>query len=215
MWLTGPLATDPLDFIRWTSRISQPQVFTVLPDGCRDILVHKSAAGTTISLTDIDFRPRPTILRPGDEMIGYRLRPGLQLDVHNLRASDIPDAIAHAKTAKTDLRHAIEALGTDGTPVHKVAKRLGVSLRSLQRKLARQKMPPPEFWRLLGRARRSAAALASDLPLADIAGMHGYSDQSHMTRACRYWFGHTPMQIRQSRAILDEMNQPALGNWIG
>ena len=92
-------------------------------------------------------------------MIGYRLRPGLQVDVRHMAASDVTGVIADASQKQTDLSDAIAALGTDGTSANKIAKQLGVSLRTFQRQLARCDLPPPDFWRLLGRARRAAIAL--------------------------------------------------------
>ncbi len=213
MWSTAPLATDPPDFIRWTSRITKAQTFTVLPDGCRDILIRETATGTQITLTALDLQPRQIMLLPGDRMTGYRLRPGLQIDPSNLTETSIPDAISHASRKQTDLSAAIAALGNNNTPAQTIARQLGVSLRTLQRHLAKRNLPPPDFWRLLGRARRAAIALGAETPLADIAGLYGYSDQSHMTRACRYWFGHSPRQIRQSTTIQSDINQPALGTW--
>ncbi|MEL6683119.1 MAG: helix-turn-helix domain-containing protein [Pseudomonadota bacterium] len=207
------MGTDLPGYVRWTSHIAMPQPFLVLPDGCRDILVHKTGTGTSITLTERDLRPRRIMLQPGDEMTGYRLRPGLHVDIRALTATDIPEAIAHANHQKSDLSEAIALLGATSAPVVHIARQLGVSLRSLQRHLAKQALPAPDFWRCLGRARRAAIALGSDLSLTDVAGLHGYSDQSHMTRACRHWFGYTPQQIRTQATILDDINQPGLGTW--
>lgn len=190
----------------------------MLPDGCRDIVIHTAASGTTISLTSLDLRPRKIQLTAGDTMTGYRLRPGLHINanyIKQLKPRDISDLIMHAKSTQTDLSEAIQTLGHDNTPVHRIAKQLGVSLRTLQRHLAANHLPPPEFWRLLGRARRAAISLGSDMTLSDIADSHGYSDQSHLTRACQHWFGHTPKAIRKDRGVLEDITQPALGTWGG
>jgi AraC-like DNA-binding protein len=213
------LGTEIPDFIRWTSKISEQRVFTILPDGCRDILLHTTGHDTTASLTHLDMQPRQITLHPGDEMIGYRLRPGLHVNPQDLaditNHNDATALINDAQSKQTDISSAIHALGADNTPVRHAAKQLGVSLRTMQRHLRSLDLPPPEFWRLLGRARRAAMTLASDMPLIDIAGIHGYSDQSHLTRACQHWFGQTPRHIRRNTALLADINQPALGTWTG
>lgn len=210
------MGTEAVDFIRWTSQVSAQRVFTILPDGCRDILLHTNDHGTTAMLTCLDMQPRQITLHPGDEMVGYRLRPGLQINADDLADikcdSDATDVIGHAQTESSS---AIQALGANNTSVKQIAKQLGVSLRTLQRHFNAMGHPPPEFWRLLGRARRAAITLTSDLPLTDIAGIHGYSDQSHLTRACQHWFGQTPRHIRQNTSFLADINQPALGTWTG
>ena len=164
-------------------------------------------------MTTLDLAPRRIRLNPGDEMIGYRLRPGLQVDVRHMTASDVTGVIADASQKQTDLSDAIAALGTDGTSANKIAKQLGVSLRTFQRQLARCDLPPPDFWRLLGRARRAAIALGSDQSIADIAAQHGFSDQAHMTRACQHWFRLTPRCIQKTACIRNDIAQPALGTW--
>lgn len=215
-WI-GPLGTETPDFIRWTSKITTRRAFSILPDGCRDIVIHTNDHGTTATLTQLDMRPRKIVLNPGDEMIGYRLRPGLHIctsDLADITSDrDAAGLIQHAQSEHTDLSSAIHTLGADNTPVKNVAMQLGVSLRTLQRHFHKRGLPPPEFWRLLGRARRAAIALSSDLPLVDIAGTHGYSDQSHMNRAFRHWFCQTPHNIRLKPTLLADINQPALGTW--
>ncbi|MDX8350200.1 helix-turn-helix domain-containing protein [Cognatiyoonia sp. IB215446] len=205
--------TEAVDFIRWTSRPTEIQQFTIMPDGCRDVILRQSTHGHVLRLTSLDHRPRTITLMPGDEITGYRLRPGLILDPVSLALDDLPEAIRHAQSRDRDLSGAINALGNEGTSVQLVAQTLGVSLRTLQRHLARRGLPPPEFWRLLGRARRAAIALKTNLPLTDIAGDFGYSDQAHMTRALRHWFGRSPLALRRDEALLNSIDQPALGTW--
>lgn len=204
--------TKPPDFIRWTSQIKTEQRFTILPDGCQDIVFHK---GRSATLTPLDMRPRQITLQPGDSITGYRLPPGL-----HIRQSDLEDLTTQADAAaliaqagQSEISQALQTLGNDNLPVQTTANTLGVSLRTLQRQLGRFNLPPPEFWRLLGRVRRAATALSTDLSLADIAGIYGYSDQSHLTRACQHWFGATPGRIRQNAGLLADITQPALGTW--
>ncbi|PWE52690.1 hypothetical protein DEM27_29380 [Metarhizobium album] len=70
-------------------------------------------------------------------------------------------------------------------PLARIARDAGASPRTLQRRLRECRLPPPDFWRRLGRARRTVSALSADEPLAEMATDFGYSDQAHMTRECR------------------------------
>ena len=109
----------------------------------------------------------------------------------------------------------LRALTLPGTTVADTARDLGVSLRSLQRLFHGLDLPPPEYWRLLSRARRAAAELAGPMPLAAIAADCGFSDQAHLTRETLRWFGQTPRQMQRDGATLSLLAQPALGNWSG
>ena len=111
--------------------------------------------------------------------------------------------------------HLIDALAEPEASTRKVAKLAGVSERTLQRRFKRDQLPSPDFWRLLGRVRRAAQALADEIPLAQLADIFGYSDQAHMTREFVRWFRATPTQIRQNPDLLKQICQPGLGNWTG
>jgi AraC-like DNA-binding protein len=102
-----------------------------------------------------------------------------------------------------------------GDSLATAARRLGVSPRGLQRRLRAIGLPPPDFWRLLGRARSAANALPGGAPLAAIAADFGYSDQSHMTREFVRWLGIAPDRLRHAPARMDIIRQPGLGNWTG
>ncbi len=206
--------------MRWTSQVTQFKTFTVLPDGCRDILIHtRRNQPSRISLTDWDLQPRQIALNPNDRISGYRLRPGLCITADVLSEAqteqDVVALIDNLQSQDIEISTAIETLSAENaTPLH-TARQCGVSLRSLQRQFRKHALLPPEFWRLLGRARRAAIALPSNQPLTDIAGIYGYSDQAHMTRAFQRWFGHTPGQIKASPGLLEQISQPALGTWTG
>ena len=106
-----------------------------------------------------------------------------------------------------------DALPLPGASVAGVARQSGLSLRSLQRRFQDRHLPPPEFWRLLARARRAVALLPTPAPLAEIAAECGFSDQAHMSRAMARWFGHSPAQLRRDAGLRLLLAQPALGNW--
>ena len=87
---------------------------------------------------------------------------------------------------------------SEGPPnIEDIARKLGMSRRTLQRRLASEQCAYVE---LVDRARR---ALSTDLlrtsnySLAEIAFLSGYSDQSTFTRAFRRWVGETPADFRR------------------
>lgn len=206
-------------YVLWHHRQEEEGFSTIFPDGCRDVLIWNAPAGPpVVTLSAYDHRPRKVGVATGTEIIGFRLRPG------EIPCRDLLDAVADApdKAAQTldtalgppgELTEAIEALSLPGSTALAVAATLGVSSRTMQRRFRACGLPPPEFWRLLGRARRCARRLGEPAPLADVAGDSGYSDQAHMTRELLRWFGLTPRALRrmpQERALIC---QPALGTW--
>lgn len=193
----------------------------VFPDGCRDVLIIRRPDGPDeIALTEFDFRPRTAALRPGAEITGYRLRPGAVVSPRALEAiaanHDRAETILGDECGGgSDLDDAIAALAAPGATVESVSQGLGVSIRTMQRHFLARNLPPPDFWRLLARARRAAGMLPFAAPLAEIASECGFSDQAHMTRDLVRWFGLTPAQLRRNAPVLDLLRQPALGNWTG
>lgn len=199
----------------------------ILPDGCRDLLVTTGPDGRQrVTLTDWDTGPRAVRIAAGTRMTGFRLRPGMVPDpllLHRLAAAAerrgevvaIAALLEGGVTADAEMEQVIGALALSHGTGAEVARQAGVAPRTLQRRLAGLGLPPPDFWRLLGRARRAAASLTPGRPLADIACAFGYSDQAHMTREFTRWFGLTPARLRRDRTGLDLLAQPGLGNWTG
>ncbi|MBU4528432.1 MAG: helix-turn-helix domain-containing protein [Hoeflea sp.] len=214
------MKTNP-DFQKWHHVADASETSIVFPDGCRDVLViSENGRPDRVVLTEFDFHPRSVTLRPGTQISGYRLRPGAMVDQRALSANTnsadgTEDMIGNALVAPDELDYAILSLTFPGSTVLSVSRSLGVSARTLQRRFRDQDLPPPDFWRLLGRARLAAAQLASAAPLAEVACDGGYSDQAHMTREFLRWFHMTPTQIRRNAGLLEQLGQPALGNWTG
>ncbi len=202
----------------WQFETGADATATVYPDGCRDVLVITGTQGESkLRLTDWDFQPRQVVLSAGTRIAGYRLRPGTSISAQAVDAmvvgADSPEEWIEAHAVTSD--EAIDALLEPGSTVHGAARAVGVTVRTLQRRFHDLSLPSPEFWRLLGRARRAASMLPCRVPLADIAFENGYSDQAHMTREFARWFGRTPADLRRDVALLADISQPALGNWTG
>jgi len=79
-----------------------------------------------------------------------------------------------------------------------VAQHLALHERTLQRRLEREGNTFEEV--LDGVRRQLARSLLTEsmMPVAQIAMSLGYSEQSAFNRACRRWFGSSPLQIRRS-----------------
>ena len=205
----------------WEFEAAADTTAVVFPDGCRDVLViSKAGQKNEVSLTDWDLRPRQVRLCAGTKIFGYRLCPGTRLtaqtvDAMTANADELDQWIEHDAIRSADFDEAIEALLEPDSTVLGASKTIGVTVRTLQRRFKDLSLPPPEFWRLLGRARRAASILSCSLPLADIAYENGYSDQAHMTREFVRWFGRTPNALSRNAVLLEAIRQPALGNWTG
>ena len=207
--------------VRWTHRTSVDAVATVLPDGCRDLIV-VSRAGMVgeVRLTELDMRPRIVRIAAGQTVSGCRLRPGASLTPGAFTAFkretvDLDQLIESEMALDGEIGDVIDALTACDASSRRTARLAGVTQRTLQRRFRSLGLPAPDYWRLLGRARRAAGTLACGVPLADLACMHGFSDQAHMTREFVRWFGATPAQLRKNTVLLDDLRQPGLGNWTG
>lgn len=88
-------------------------------------------------------------------------------------------------------------LPTGALDLDLVAAQLSQHRRTLQRQLAAQ---GTSFGRLVDDIRREEAERYlrdTDMPLGQLAGVLGLSEQSALTRACRRWFGATPSEVRR------------------
>ncbi|MFN4155543.1 MAG: helix-turn-helix domain-containing protein [Paracoccaceae bacterium] len=203
----------------WQHSAAQPVRHRVFPDGCRDVLVIRAADGpVSVRLTGFDLCPRQVVTDGGTAISGFRLRPGAGVTPDLLaRVAGEPwqaaEILGNALGAWGEVDDTILALTLPGATAARVARDQGVSLRSLQRHFAGRALPPPEVWRLLGRARRAVMRLAQGGPLAEVACDAGFSDQAHMTRDLMRWFGATPARLRRDAGALAVLAQPALGNW--
>lgn len=208
-------------FHRWNHQAPQAERHLVFPDGCRDVLVITQADGSVhTTLTPFDFRPRVADLPADTKLAGYRLRPGAVLSADALQAVSaspgrVESIVADECGDWSDLDEAIMALTLPAATVAGVSRAAGLSIRTMQRCFLARGLPPPDYWRLLARARRAVGLLTSSAPLAAVASESGYSDQAHLTRALTRWFGATPAQLRRQTSTLHTLCQPALGNWTG
>ena len=84
--------------------------------------------------------------------------------------------------------------------VDAVARRLGTSARTLQRRL---EVEGTSFARLVDEVRRERAEAflrANDVSVAEVSWLVGFSEQSAFTRAFRRWTGSSPTEFRRGAA---------------
>jgi AraC-like DNA-binding protein len=112
------------------------------------------------------------------------------------------DAMKQEKAERTlpaQVHSAVINALPDGRPSKpQIARRLGLSERTLHRRLAEH---GETFQEIATRAQREAAEslLANgDNSLAEVAFLTGFSDQSAFTRAFKGWTGETPLTFRAS-----------------
>ncbi|HEU4431133.1 MAG TPA: AraC family transcriptional regulator [Myxococcota bacterium] len=98
-----------------------------------------------------------------------------------------------------EVRHAVaDALSNGEASIRAVSKRLGLSPRTLQRRLEAHRT---SFQSIVSAVRRELADQylgTADLSLAEVAFLLGYSDLSSFHRAFRRWSGKTPTEKRRS-----------------
>ncbi|MEM9725671.1 MAG: AraC family transcriptional regulator [Pseudomonadota bacterium] len=130
---------------------------------------------------------QPNIL--GDEGITRFLLGHLE---HELEGLQEPPSLADRT------KRAIAASLSEGRPsMAAIARNLGLSARSLHRRLAAEGLT---FQSLAESARRELAeGLVADetYTLAEVAFLTGFSEQSAFTRAFKRWVGATPARVRK------------------
>ncbi|MEM9908451.1 MAG: helix-turn-helix domain-containing protein [Cyanobacteria bacterium P01_D01_bin.44] len=197
----------------------------VIPDGCRDIIMSASSDGSLAwKITDLDTQSHTVHLDSDVRLMGVRLKPGTQIAEPQLlraisrsMAAGEQDAQA-VKSWLNDFCHlsraiaeSLECLRSRPKTVTQAAKWLGVTPRTLQRLLISQTGRTPSFWLQLARARQAARSLQGPMPLADIAAIHGYADQAHMSRDIKRWFGLSPRSLTRDTEQFDRLTDSGYG----
>ena len=100
------------------------------------------------------------------------------------------------------VRAAIEqSLGTAPFDIVTVSELLAIHPRTLQRRLSEEST---SFATLVDDVRKHAARrylIGTDMPMAQVAGLLGLSEQSALSRCCRRWWGASPTELRRNRAV--------------
>lgn len=185
------------------------------------VSILRQSVGTRVTPIEVTFRHAapPTVAHHGaffgcpisfgEAIDGVRLDRA-QLAQRTLLADDGLSAylLTHLDDLKAqstnrslvdDVRAAVAAALPDGQPSKsRIARRLGMSERSLHRRLADH---DATFQAIANRARRDAAESllrSTDHSLAEVAFLTGFSDQTAFTRAFKRWTGRTPAAYRHA-----------------
>lgn len=99
--------------------------------------------------------------------------------------------------ATSDVVDQVERLVLRMMPIQRcrlplIAEQLGMHVRMLQRRLAEQGQSFDELVETLRRDRADHYLAQRHMPMSQIAGLLGYSEQSVFNRACRRWFAMSP-----------------------
>lgn len=202
--------TDPL-LHTWAYKATSHQETTVLPDGCRDVILRQHPGQRPHwFVSSLDDAARRVMCIPGERFAGIRLVPGATIDkpalldalsVEHEIGATIEDMVREHVRISRRLHEALTALAT-APRVSAAARSIGVSERTLQRLVLSKTRRSPAYWRNLARARRAAMNLSRSCPLGQIASAGGFADQAHMTREFRRWFGCPPNRFRQRADLL-------------
>jgi AraC-like DNA-binding protein len=90
----------------------------------------------------------------------------------------------------------------------RVARRLGTSPRTLQRRLAGEGTTFAEVADAVRRERAEAFLSAADVSIAEVSWLSGFAEQSAFARAFRRWTGVAPKRWRSERAALPVPRAP-------
>jgi len=199
----------------WNSSSELETTTVILPDGCRDLIMkvvnNEKPKWFVSPLFD---QAKLVSIEANTVFSGYRMKPGVHIEEKTLLRSldqseenidDISNLLSDHTDTKYSVQEALKCLATDVNSVKQVAKELGVSPRTLQRLIVSNTNKPPTYWILLARARRAARALTLSTPLAEIAEIYGYADQSHMNREFKRWFNTTPLVMRATPKLLRQL----------
>jgi AraC-like DNA-binding protein len=99
-----------------------------------------------------------------------------------------------AETVRSLIRH---LLPTGALQLALVARQLSMHPRTLQRRLAQHSTSFDDLVDEIRRERARRLLRDTDMPMSQLAGALGYTEQSVLTRSCRRWFGRTPTQQRR------------------
>jgi len=101
-----------------------------------------------------------------------------------------------------DIGQQVEALierqiAVGGSGIDRIASQLGMHRRTLQRRLEEHGMHFEDIVDVVRRKRADQLLPHAAIPLAEVCQQLGYSEQSSFNRACRRWYGATPLATRE------------------
>lgn len=202
----------------WEHHAEANSSSVIIPDGCRDLIFWAKPNGETgWRITLLDNTPSIANISKGDQLIGYRLKPGTNIsDAELLETVDglvgdhagIIDRLNTHTCLDENVADALTCLGTSSS-VQQAAIELDMSMRNLQRILQKYTGRTAVAWSSLARARQAARGIVHSDDLSETAYEFGYSDQSHMTREFQRWFNTTPAKLATQTHIQSQLTASA------
>lgn len=208
-------AESALDYWRYSSAGRHDAL--VIPDGCRD-LIFAQQTGQVLRwfVSDLGHTSERVELTSDTEILGIRLKPGVQIDERALSSwigMNGPSSLAVGNTLDEfctlvpSTRDILDCLKSGIHSVREAASVLSVSTRTLQREVRKKTGVSPLFWISLARVRRAGRSLGDKTCAAETAYSYGYSDQAHLCRDIKHWFGVTPTRLVDQGALLSQLDQ--------
>ena len=201
---------------KWESSAPDGDVqFTVLPDGCRDLIVKIKPSYQEHWFISPYFHTASTVTLDEESIsCGFRFAAGASINEQKLLSllqqppQDnlcVNSLVEECVSLSDSLNEVLSYMAINSMSVNIVAKKLGVSTRTLQRLLVKETGLTPSYWLRLSRVRSAGRYIVLGYPLSDVAAMCNYSDQSHLTRECTYWFKVSPMQLKQRPDLFEQL----------
>ncbi|TXH04077.1 MAG: AraC family transcriptional regulator [Nevskiaceae bacterium] len=105
------------------------------------------------------------------------------------------------QTVAVRVRHALQqTLGTGQSGKSDIAGLLGMHPRTLQRHLSAENTSFEQLRDAIQKEMAARYLRQTRMPLSQLAGLLGYSEQAVLTRACRRWFEAPPSAVRRRAA---------------
>lgn len=205
----------------WSSNHDEGLFSTVLPDGCRDIILKTTEPEKPICFVSPLFdTPETVYVEVNTRFQGLRLKPGVEVKENDLldyfhskdvAASELEEVLDDFTSLSPAIDEALACLASDVDSVKQASGRLGVSTRTLQRLILNKTQRTPGYWFQLARIRKAAKSLHSADSLSCVADRHGFSDQSHMNREFQRWLNATPTQLLNTPELIEQLKGKGYG----
>jgi hypothetical protein len=188
----------------------------IQPDGCWDVVVMKTAAGTSVLRTGLTTTAVTHTYSVGDEILAIAFKPSsymavlpgvrmlddglflprigrdrfrLGADIFEIpRFDNVDGFVDRLRRTGVVENNALVASVVSG-------HRMAMSERTLQRHFLKTTGLTYKAFTQIERAQKAMALLQQGRPAADVAFALGYADQPHMTRSLKMIMGQTPGQV--------------------
>lgn len=203
----------------WNSSHPTAGRTTVLPDGCRDLIMkivgNERPQWFVSPLFD---QAQPVRVAANSTLTGFRIRPGTSIRTeqllshvqqNHLQPDEAEAFLQNFLTIEAPVAEALQCLEGEVKSIRQAAADLGVSIRTLQRLILSNTGRPPGYWLQLARVRKAARSLLTCSSYSDVAARYGFTDQSHMNREFQRWFKVTPSEWLNTPQLISQLHEKA------